>query len=100
MTLAWWRIPELQVGTVLNQYVVATAATLIVGLTMVYLKRPADFAFIRPQFLHREWFSTSAVLWFTGGMYLVQNQADIMMLGAMRNPGEVAYYAVASRITG
>ena len=98
--LAWWYTPTLQTGTVLDQYAAATVTTVLVGLVMVYVKCPSNFAFVRPKFLYREWFSTSAALWFSGGMYLVQSQADILMLGVMRTSSEVAYYGVASRITG
>ncbi len=100
LTLAWWQMPGFRVETVLEQYAIATAVTVLVGLTVVYVKRPSGIVFFRPRFLHREWFSTSTALWFTGGMYLVQGQADILMLGAMRSPDEVAHYGVASRIAG
>ncbi len=96
----WWQIPSISVPVILDQYILATVATVLIGLAMVYVNRPPDFTFVRPQFLHSEWFSTSTALWFTGGMYLVQSQADILMLGAMRTSVEVAHYGVASRIVG
>ena len=98
--LAWWRTSNFHAGSALDQYVIATAATVLFGIALVYLKRPADLILNRPEFRSREWMSTSTALLFTGGMHLLHSQADILVLGAMRPPNEVAHYGVASRISG
>lgn len=45
----------------------------------------------------REWTSVSLALLMMGSMSLIHNRADIIMLGWLRGPEEVALYAAASR---
>lgn len=46
----------------------------------------------------REWTSVSLALLMMGSMSLIHNRADIIMLGWLRGPEEVALYAAASRL--
>lgn len=50
-----------------------------------------------PTFHRREWLASALPFLFVSGMFVVNNRADIVMLGAIRGESAVGYYSVAAK---
>lgn len=88
------------VRSVLYVYTIATALCLLFGLSMILRQWPRDLRSRTAQLRLVEWGQAGAALTLTGGLYLLMNQADLLMLGQLADPENVGRYAVASRLTG
>ncbi len=103
LTALWLSDAAADVRIILRIYTAATALCFAFGLTMVWRKWPYQLGQagrLRPAFRLAEWGAAGAALSLTGGLYLLMNQADLLMLGYLAAPENVARYAVASRMTG
>lgn len=99
MLLVFWR-GGASVEAVIGVYLFATVAAVGLAVLMMYWHRPPEFQVVAPRLRLPEWFSTTSALLLTGGLYLLMSQVDILMLGWLTRPEDVAVYSVASRITG
>lgn len=75
------------------------AALLAFGLGVYMLRRrlPQQLRGVRPEFHGSRWLSAGIPLMFFGTMTVVQSQADILMLGALRGSADVGIFSVADR---
>lgn len=93
-------VGKLTIEIVLLVYTLSTVACFAAGLALIFRKwasRPwADGLTFRAT----QWTKAGAALWLSGGLYMLMNQVDTLMLGQMSGPESVGRYAVASRVTG
>ncbi len=85
--------------TVMSLNLLSIFLVLVVGVVLLY--RYLNTAVIRdkpPSFRKREWFRVSLHLFFISGAYLILNQTDTIMVGAMIGTTEAGIYASSSRI--
>ena len=78
-------------------YVIATGIAFIMVSFFVNQSLPPKFKNIQPEYNRQEWIQTALPMLFIGGMYIINNQADMIMLGAITEPATVGIYAVANR---
>ena len=100
LTVLWLSDLRTDVGSVLFIYTGATALSVLFGLGVILRQWPKQAIRVRSELRLQEWGSAGAALWLSGGLYMLMNQADLLMLGQMGEPENVGRYAVASRLTG
>lgn len=76
-------------------HVAASAIALIVGIVWLSLVRPERSRTEQCRFETRSWFVALLPLTFIGGMQLINNQFDILMLGPLAGAESVGIYRVA-----
>lgn len=89
-------------GTISPSGVIAcTLASQAVGLgILILLTRavlPPDFSRVKAQFRVRDWTSTAIPVTLMGGMYVINMNADIVMLGALASADLAGIYKAAAR---
>jgi O-antigen/teichoic acid export membrane protein len=74
------------------------AAIILSGIYAYYcltVKSPRPTRKVPPQYEDRKWLKTFLPLCFVGGMAVVNNNLDILMLGWLKTPAQVGIYRVA-----
>jgi O-antigen/teichoic acid export membrane protein len=73
------------------------ASVLVAGLAMIGLRRslPKDALRIKPEFHTAHWLRRALPFTLIGGTVIINNQADIIILGWFREASEVGVYRVA-----
>jgi O-antigen/teichoic acid export membrane protein len=81
--------------------IACTLASQAVGLgVLILLTRsvlPPDFAQVKAQFRVKDWVGTAIPVTLMGGMYVINMNADIVMLGALANADLAGIYKAATR---
>jgi O-antigen/teichoic acid export membrane protein len=85
------------VSDLLKFYIVSGAIALALGLALLVRACPKGLFAHRASFPLRDWGITLAPLLLSSGLLLVNQNADILMLGAMAGSAEAGLYQVASR---
>ncbi len=75
----------------LGSYIIALGLAIV--FLFKYLPKPVCTAY--PKFHARKWFMSAIPLTLIGGAGIINNQADILMLGYFATPTEVGVYRVA-----
>ena len=78
--------------TVMAAYVAAAVTAFVVGSAMLHRFRPAEMAGAAPRTEPAEWRRAVLPLAMIAGLQLVNNQADIIVLGIFRSDEEVGIY--------
>lgn len=75
------------------------AGLLALGLAAYWLRRarPAQILTTAARFQSSQWFKAIVPLSLTGGLMLINNETDILMLGAFAEPRDVGVYRVAAQ---
>lgn len=81
-------------------YVIATGVAFLVGAKFLQNSLPAELKDASPEYQIKEWMRTALPMLFIGGMYIINNQTDKIMLGAMQGITSVGIYEVANRGAG
>ncbi|MCG7854039.1 MAG: flippase [Methanosarcinaceae archaeon] len=78
---------------------VCTAAiALVAGEFWLRRLLPSEVKRIQPKYYCKSWLKAAFLMLIYSGMQTILGQADIVMLGAMRSPGDVGLYAASSRL--
>jgi len=75
----------------------ATAIALGVGIFMLVRHMPEEMKDSAPAYDSRAWVRSALPFLFIGGMQIINNQTDIVMLGALRGAEVVGIYRVATQ---
>jgi len=75
----------------------AAAIALCVGILMLMKHMPKAVNDTPPEYDSRAWIRSALSFLFIGGMQLINNQTDIVMLGALQGAEVVGIYRVATR---
>ncbi|MCU4137990.1 MAG: Membrane protein involved in the export of O-antigen and teichoic acid [Thermodesulfobacteria bacterium] len=70
----------------------------IIGTWVLWKNTPLSIYKATPVYDGKKWLSSFLPLAFTAGMWVINSQADIVMLGIFRPPAEVGIYRVAVQI--
>jgi O-antigen/teichoic acid export membrane protein len=99
--LAWGGALDAQTAV----YLTASSNLLLAVMLIVYVFRrfrlPVITSIFRARFLFRRgriWLSVSGFMMLTPVLYYVLSETDLLMLGALRTPSDVALYQVARRL--
>jgi O-antigen/teichoic acid export membrane protein len=74
-----------------------TLIAFISALVLMYYLLPRDILSVKPEYQMGIWIKSALPFLLVGGMHIINSQTDIIMLGAMTNEKEVAYYRIAQR---
>lgn len=91
---------ELNTNWAIAIYVVSTAITFLIGNTFLNQSLPANIKNSFPNYKPWEWLQTALPFLFIDGMYVINNQTDTIMLGAIKDSAAVGIYTVANRGAG
>lgn len=81
-------------------YATATAVAFLWGAILLQRALSAKLQPASPGYRSREWIREALPMLFVGGMYILNNQTDTVMLGAMANAETVGIYHIANRGAG
>ncbi len=81
-------------------YAAGTLIAFLVGVGLLLTALPPQIQTISSEYRTRNWIKNALPMLFLGGMYLLNNQTDTVMLGAMENAETVGIYTVANRGAG
>ena len=74
---------------------VSTILVLFLAVALLYRYLPQQVRAVPAQYQSRQWLASAIPLTLIGGASIINNQADILMLGYFRTPEEVGIYRVA-----
>jgi len=80
-------------------YVVVTAITVGVGSLLLNRAWPDEAQQATPEYRVKSWVRSALPMMFMGGMQIINNRTDILMLGAMKGAAAVGVYVVVNRCT-
>lgn len=89
----------LDLGDVLLVYSVVTALILVIFLIRSFSRFPLVKLLRKPMIEGSRWVEVSFALLLSAAMYMIQNQADVLMIGLYMQSSDVALYGVASKIS-
>jgi O-antigen/teichoic acid export membrane protein len=78
-------------------HVIAAASACLVGTWLLMKARPRQFAQQRPEYELSMWFTTALSFGLTGAMQIINQNADVVILGMARDSTEVGAYKVATQ---
>ena len=81
-------------------YAAAMVITFLIGSNLLNRSLPRQFKNITPQHQTNVWIKAALPMLFINGMYIINNQADMIMLGAIKDPVAVGIYTIANRAAG
>lgn len=84
----------------MGMYVIATGFTFLVGAKFLQNSLPRELKEAFPEYQIKEWMRTALPMLFIGGMYMINNKTDKVMLGIMQGTTSVGIYEVANRGAG
>lgn len=95
---AWFAKPE-QLTPQQAMLLQLLAGALAVAVAAYWLRkvRPARMLAARARYESSQWFKAIVPLSLTGGMMIINNETDILMLGALAEPRDVGIYRVAAQ---
>lgn len=88
---------ELAASWVMGMYSIATGTSFLMVSSFLSQCLPETVKSASPEYCTKEWIRAALPMLFIGGMYIINNQADIIMLGALKEPATVGMYSVANR---
>lgn len=100
MVLVVWRLRTasgLDATTAITLQVASTGAAFAVGAWLLLERIPAEVRAAHPAVELRSWMRSAVPLLALGGMQVINQRTDIMMLGIFTTPAQVGIYQVASR---
>jgi O-antigen/teichoic acid export membrane protein len=89
--------PPMPAPTVLALYLAASVIMVMVGMTYAWSILPRELAGAQPVFAYREWTRTAAGFMAVAIAVTISERIDILLMGVISSPSEVAAYAVAVR---
>ena len=95
----WLVAPHVSAGDAMLCYFVANVGTLIVGSFWLWRALPAQIWASHPVFEVRHWLVVSVQLMLHSGVFHIMQQVDVLMLGILAGPDDVARYSAASRMS-
>ncbi|MFW6295651.1 MAG: flippase [Halothece sp.] len=78
-------------------YVISSGITFGIGAELLRRRLPEEIQTSQPQYQSRFWLKSALPMLFISGMYLINNQTDTLMLGAIQDSASVGLYTVANR---
>jgi len=83
--------------TAVTLYVIATLSALIVGAAVLHFTLPQPTKLAAPIYRSREWISSALPLLLVNGMGVMNTQAPVLLLGAIKGAQTAGLFAVAAR---
>jgi O-antigen/teichoic acid export membrane protein len=84
--------------TAMGLYLVTVIITFIIGSRWLYSYLPSQVKEVKPVYHSKEWIAVALPLFLVSGMYLVNTQADTLMLGFLLDTTQAGIYVTASRV--
>lgn len=81
-------------------YLFANILTYTVGVFFIDNYLPKNIKNAVPEVHPKQWINSALPMLLIGGMYLINNQTDTVMLGILKNSDSVGLYTVANRGAG
>lgn len=78
--------------------VCAAAVALCAGILWLRRLLPFEVEQVQPKYEIKSWLKAAFPMLIYSGMQIILGQTDIVMLGAMRSPGDVGLYAASGRL--
>jgi len=98
LTVAWLLFgSSITAFTAIKLHIVASAILLGLAIVMWRYSAPLEIRSFPPSYEMRHWLSIALPLLFMSLMMVVNNRADILMLGSIKGPEEVGIYGVSAR---
>jgi len=94
----WWLSTELSAIHAMLALDVAIVVALVLSVVIVRGLVPRSARVVAPDFSRRsEWWGVALSMGLVGGMNILRNRVDILMIGAFLGPEPVGFYAAAAR---
>ena len=78
-------------------YVAANGVAFLFGTWFLTKSLPAVYQEVSAEYAPRVWLRSALPMLLIGGMYVINNRTDTIMLGVMRDQAEVGIYSIASQ---
>ena len=95
----WLVAQDVSAGNAMLCYFAANIVTLVVGSVWLRRALPSQILAADSVFEVRHWLAVSAQLMLQTGVFQLMNQVDVLMLGVLADPDDVARYSAASRLS-
>ena len=89
---------NLSVSWVMGIYTIASGVAFLVGNNLLEKALPQPCQQAPLEYQAKVWLRSALPMLFIGGMYIINNQTDTIMLGVMKDTEAVGLYSVANRI--
>lgn len=93
----WFLDTRFTSSTAVGIHILSASVAFIVGLAMLWRYFPIGAKSSSPQYERSLWMKSAIPLLIVGGMSVINTRVDLIMLGAIKGPEEVAIYAIAVR---
>ena len=93
-------VQDLSAPVVMGLKVVSILLAFFIGAWMLMKALPTNLHETSPIFQTSAWLKSALPLFLATGLYTMNAQVGILMLGAMKGPREVGIYVVANRLAG
>lgn len=99
VVLSAWAVTPEQLTPQQAMLLQLLAGVLSLGLAAYWLRkaRPAEMLTAAARYQSSQWFKAIVPLSLTGGLMLINNETDVLMLGALAEPRDVGVYRVAAQ---
>ena len=78
-------------------YVAANGVAFLFGTWFLTKSLPAVYQAVSAEYAPKIWLQSALPMLLIGGMYVINNRTDTVMLGVMRDQAEVGIYSIASQ---
>lgn len=79
---------------VMMLHVISAFIVFFIGAFWLWRKLPSEVFNSDAEYVSRKWISTAIPFLLTGGMFVLNNKVDILMVGWFRSSGEVGVYEI------
>lgn len=81
-------------------YVVANGVAFLIGSRLLQRSLPPIYKKVAAEYKPRIWIKSALPMLLVGGMYIINNKTDVVMLGVMKEQSEVGIYTIATQGAG
>lgn len=90
----------LNVSVVISLNILATVTAILFASYLLHRASPKQVIQSKPVYETRDWIKSAFPLMLMGGLYMINGQADIIMLGFLKGPEFSGVYQIANRGAG
>ncbi|MEM8777529.1 MAG: flippase [Cyanobacteria bacterium P01_G01_bin.49] len=84
----------------MGMYVTASGVAFLIGSRLLQKSLPPIYQKVPAEYQPRTWLKSALPMLLVGGMYIINNKTDVVMLGMMQDQAEVGIYTVATQGAG
>ncbi|NMF82940.1 flippase [Nodosilinea sp. P-1105] len=96
----WWLGDQFGLLHVLCSFLFATYISFLCNLFLVFFNLPQDLRRFSPKYKVKKWLRFATPMVLATIMFVINNQMDTVMLGALSNSAEIGVYSISGKLSG